>query len=84
MIISKQRYKTVPNGKTSWRGLINLDKQTADQLGLDPRDVLLVLLDYEDMDLPKEEFMEKIGLHYEKFKKWLGLMKELEELKGDL
>ncbi len=83
MILTKQTYKTAPNGKTSWRGFLNFDKRTAEKLGLDQKEIFMVLLDEEDVDLSKEEFAAKLYPIYEKFNKWVQLQIEIEKLKED-
>lgn len=75
MLLTSQMYKTVPNGKKSWRGYINLSKDIYQTLGKDEKEVYLLLID-PTAKYTEEEFVARAKKAFEYFRR----LKEAEDV----
>ena len=78
MIITRQKYTTVKNNGNWVSARINIDKETQKKLGTKPKEVLVIILDWnEEWTLTKAQTQKKI----EEWKRITHMEEQIEQIK---
>jgi hypothetical protein len=79
MIITNQKYKTQPNGKSSYRGFINISKDIASRLGSEEKEITVIILQ-DGEELTVESFQSNLA----KMNRFISLKQEMAKLQKEM